>query len=210
MPSFLGEYEGGAKGREMKFIRSINSFHENTYQKKDLVIISDGCEITNALYLRHGNKWNNVHLLEISKKKMFSGEVREAGLRFCNSDYVCYLDSDDIIGNKHLEVIVQLMSHNNYDFCYFNDYIKKNRESSPNKNNLQTRITKLEYGKCGTSTIAHKPVFSNGYVPTWDNCNDYGHDFKFIMQLQNKTQNYGKINGCSYIVCHLKGTEIDY
>ena len=46
MASYLGNYPGCANNREAKFIRSVKSFLNQSYDNKELIIVSDGCEIT--------------------------------------------------------------------------------------------------------------------------------------------------------------------
>ncbi len=205
MPSFLGSYDGAASGREMKFIRAVNSFCENTYDNKLLIIVSDGCDITNELYDKYNNIWDNVILVKIPKQPLFSGNVRQAGLDASDSDYIAYLDTDDTIGKNHLSNVVEQLHVNDLDFCWFNDFVKTGHGAMKG-----TRIAKMEYGHCGTSTIAHRSKFSTGYKPTWSGCDSYGHDYDFIRNMKENTTKHKKINGCMYLVHHVKGTEINF
>jgi len=50
MPSYLGKYEGSRINADQKFIRAVESFQQQTLQNKELIIVSDGCEITNRIY----------------------------------------------------------------------------------------------------------------------------------------------------------------
>ena len=44
MPVYLGDYEGCASNREVKFVRAINSFLKNNFDA-ELIIVSDDCLI---------------------------------------------------------------------------------------------------------------------------------------------------------------------
>lgn len=206
MPSYLGDYDGCANSREMKFIRAVSSFCDNLYSNKKLLIVSDGCQTTINLFNKYHKNWENVSLIEIDKQTLFSGNVRQKALELVDTEYVAYLDTDDTIGKNHLFNIVQKMDVNGLDFCWYNDWVKTGYGHESKK----MRITKLEYGHCGTSTIAHTSKFKNGFLPSWFGCDGYGHDFKFITQMNNNTKKSEKINGCMYLVHHLKGTQINY
>jgi glycosyltransferase involved in cell wall biosynthesis len=46
MASFLGDYPNAASNRDKKLIRAVNSFINQSYENKELVIVSDGCTKT--------------------------------------------------------------------------------------------------------------------------------------------------------------------
>ena len=53
MQSYLKDYPGARSNPEEKFIRAVNSVINQSSPNWELVIISDGCEITKALYEEH-------------------------------------------------------------------------------------------------------------------------------------------------------------
>ena len=198
MASYLGYYDGCASDRDIKFERAVNSFLSQDYQNKELVIVSDGCDITNDLYHRKYSKYENIVLVKLNKQELFSGNVRQAGLNNSTGQIVCYLDTDDLFGVNHLSSIVSSFGNSILlDWCYFDDYIKYfNLEHLP----LEKREVKLEYGCIGTSNIAHLKYLDI----TWVGCDGYGHDFKFIKYLIDNKPKYKKINNSNYVVCHIK------
>lgn len=107
MPSYLGEYPGAAKNRDKKFVRAVNSFINQTYQDKELIIVADGCTLTYELYMQHFSSHDNIKITMIPKQPPYSGEMRNEGLRMATGDLITYLDSDDVAGPKHIETIVR-------------------------------------------------------------------------------------------------------
>ena len=127
MPSFLGEYEGCATDRENKFVRAVNSFLKNSIVKKELIIVGDNCKTTRTLVYKHFiDEWDKGLIVfhEFSKKqKLFSGKLRSKGIELSSNEYICYLDTDDILGEHHLTSIYKQVKNQNLDWAYFNDYL---------------------------------------------------------------------------------------
>lgn len=197
MPVFLGEYANAASDRESKFMAAINSFLRQIHLNKELIIISDGCDMAEKIYNGLGNK-ENIIFKKIKKQPLFSGKVRNEGVKIATGDIICYLDADDFFGfNNHLSVIANaFISDKILNWVYYNDYLY------PPNNDFKQRLVLLEKGSVGTSAIAHKRVCK----VSWKNCNGYNHDWLFIEQLIKKyPTNYTKIYGCGYFVCHVPG-----
>ncbi len=204
MPVFLGPYFNGATSRNLKFIRSVFSFLDNDYHNKELIICSDGCDESEDIYKRHKENWPNVFLYKIEKQPQFSGTVRQYAIERSTGDKIAYLDSDDELGSKHLSAVMQGFNHTNYEFLYWDDSIRTD------KNILKKRKTELKFSKIGTSCIAHKRVFRKaGFEPSWKDCDGYGHDWFFIKKSIEHTQRHGKIQRCDYQVRHAPHLGID-
>lgn len=196
MPSFLGEYEGCAEDRDEKFIRAVNSFLGNDYKNSELIIVGDCCKKTESIlkevYAKELITEKIIFYNFPTKQKLFSGILRSRGLEYARGDIICYLDSDDMIGETHISSIAEQMDAEGLDWCFYNDFINTPK-------GLVTKEVTLAHGSIGTSSIAHL----NNKLLTWDNCNGYGHDYLFVQNLENWSTNYEKIFGCSYIICHI-------
>lgn len=203
MPSFLYDYENAASAREFKFIRAVSSFLENDYKNKELVICSDGCDITTEIYERRKNEWPQVKLVCLTKQPLFSGTVRQHAIDNSSGEFIAYLDTDDEIGISHLRNIVTRMKETNYDWCYFKDV------AMLNDGRQFRREVEITHGKIGTTFIAHKKIFANGYAPTWAGTNGYGEDWQFIQRMKTQSNNCGKINGCEYLNRHIPYLQTD-
>lgn len=200
MASFLGEYANCANNREEKFIRAVKSFLANVHNDKELIIVSDGCQITNRLYEENFTKYDNIKLVKTTKKRTFSGAIRQIGINEAKGELICYLDTDDYLTPTHLNSIVNGFTNTNFDWVYYNDYIKTSINSS------EVRIVNIKEGVIGTSSIAHKKHIN----AEWLGCHGYGHDWKFIEQLKSNHKKYNKIFGCGYVVCHVYGKALDF
>lgn len=193
LPSFLGEYSNAANDRESKLIRAIDSFLQQTYSNKELIIISDGCDATERIWFANYMWRKNIIYVALLKQPLFSGSVRQAGIDRASGDIITYLDSDDSFLSDHLENIVNNFGKN--DWVYFN-----HTWAWPDK--IYEEIsTSLKHGCIGTSSIAHKKNITN-----WTGCNGYGHDWQFICRLAAASKNHKKINiPAGYLVRHIPG-----
>jgi glycosyltransferase involved in cell wall biosynthesis len=199
MASFLGEYSGAAKNRDKKFLRAVKSFKNQTYENKELIIVSDGCEKTVELYEKFFKDDENIRLIKLIKQPIYSGEMRNVALREVGGDIISYLDSDDVIGKVHLETIMNQFDTTKYDWIYYNDYMVMSSDFK----RLQTRIVETRYGSIGTSAVTHKNPknMKNGTQLVWGT--GYGHDFNFVLKLAALGWRFTKIKkNPQYLVCH--------
>lgn len=196
MPSYLGDYEGCADNRDDKFIRAVNSFLGNDYKNSELVIIGDCCAKTESLlkevYAQELLTEKIIFYNLPKKQELFSGMLRTRGIEKANGEIICYLDTDDMIGETHISSIAEQMDAEHLDWCFYNDFINTEKGLVPKE------VT-LAHGSIGTSSIAHL----NDRHVTWDNCNGYGHDYLFVQKLEKWSTNYEKIFGCTYVICHI-------
>lgn len=204
MPSFLGDYDYAATERGEKFNRAVQSFLNQNYTNKELIIVSDGCyeTIERAAHFIADNPHTDIKLIKLDKQELFSGNVRNTGLFHSQGDVICYLDSDDMLGSNHLSTIAYYFEINpSLDWLYYDDYVV-HRFHPIDKEILVEgkRENTLEHGTIGTSSIAHKNLKSI----SWDGCDGYGHDWTFIKKNLIDTElKHTKIHGASYYVCHI-------
>lgn len=104
-------------------IRALQSLENQTYKNFTTLIVLDGCwdKTENEIL----NKISNLKL-EIHKKPTKSGlhEAKNFGLSHVNSQYVAFLDGDDLYVNTKLEQQISFISKNpNVDFLSTQSYI---------------------------------------------------------------------------------------
>lgn len=130
MQSFLGDYPGSRSDSNKKFIRAVNSFLDINDPRTQLVIASDGCQITHDLYYKHFKKYENISYVYVDKStpKMYenSGDAnnltyyrgipREAGRAIAEGYLIAYMDSDDFLLPNASQIIKS----------YWNGIVKSN------------------------------------------------------------------------------------
>lgn len=198
MASYLLPYLGSATNRDKKFIRAVNSFKKQAYQNKELVIVSDGCPLTVDLYNQYYSNEPNIKLLQIPKQPLYSGEMRNVALSLVDGDIISYLDTDDVLGPKHLQIIVDGFDLDKWDFVYYNDYMA----TEPTFKKLFLRIVEPRWASIGTSSISHKNL--NVLKKIWRN--GYGHDFLAVFKMASLGLKFKKLEKTpEYIVSHYNG-----
>jgi len=192
MQSYLGEYKYSTKNKEQKILRAIESLKNQTYKDWELIVVSDGCIRTTKIVKNVLSE--QIKLVEIEKQKMFSGQPRNIGIGIANGDIICYLDTDDVLGENHLQIINDNFINN--DWIYFNDlvYNKKLCIFAEREINLDSNTK----NRIGTSNIAHKKNINS----KWGN--GYGNDdFNFITTMKKNHNKFSKIQTPEYFVCHI-------
>lgn len=202
--SHLGPYQGAAKDREYKFFRAINSVIAQRLPDWECIIVADGCTRTKELYQEHFVQEERIKFIEIPKEKLWSAKVRNTGLDAAEGEWCIYLDTDDMLGDKHLEKIIRGMDRLDepVSWVYFNHYLA-DKSYPPDDDIPMTVITFQEQlaaidqkGKCGTCNIAHR----NQNDFRW-NDNSYLHDWYFIKLLKVSSL-FTRIATPEYYVCH--------
>lgn len=193
LPSYLGHYQGAATNREEKLVRAVKSFQKQVMWQKELIIVADGCQETQDIYLNLYEDEADIKLISIEKQAVFSGNPRHEGITAATGDIITYLDSDDKFSSAtHLSAIEKTISEKHYDWVYFDNEIGLGASKAH-------KTTEISCGNIGTSCIAHKPMKD----ARWNRCHGNGHDWQFIQLLLHENKNYGKAFQTGYAVCHI-------
>jgi len=126
MQSFLEEYPGARSDPEKKFVRAVYSVIGQTNSNWELVIISDGCSITERLYNEHFKEYNNILFKKLDKptfsgmdpeqqknertRYIIPGSPRGRGVEMSSGDWICYLDADDIFTKDAISKITKYIT----------------------------------------------------------------------------------------------------
>lgn len=196
MPSYMGDYPNCATDKPGKFKRAVESVISQTYKNWMLIIIADGCDETVTEYRKYFSAVPNIACKRIPKQPMYSGRMRQAGVDIVKSetDLICYLDSDDMFGETHLEEIASRFDWD-CDFCFYNDL-----HYNVNSHIFSERQVSMQNGCIGTSSLIHK---SNLEQAIWeDKVTGSGEDWRFLEKMIRAGYKHRKIETCKYMVCH--------
>ena len=228
MPSYLGEYPGSRKDPDKKFIRSVKSFKEQSLKEKELIIISDGCEITNQIYHDNWKEDPTIRLIISEKMQVtWPGELREMGRSIAKYDWITYLDSDDMYLDLHLSKISTKLSNIDSEITVlFN--IQKLIPLPENPNELMLAYCKMKsiedyltFREQLTEIHGHKMAMAinkthsgtwqlvhHKQIPhRWMNSDEMGEDAFFIERIK-RTEKWEDFKG-AYIIGHTTFNRMD-
>ncbi len=166
MASYLREYPGSAKNREVKFRRAVDSVIFQSHNDWELVIVADGCQRTIEIAKEYSDPRIQCH--HVPKQKQWSATVRNMGIYHATGDLIVYLDTDDYLGPEHLAT---LAPPNDMTWGYFDIFGWKGKW-------VEYVCSVKEKYKCGTGNLIHRRGL---YWP--DHIDDYDHDWRFIQML---------------------------
>lgn len=162
-----------------KFIlKTINSIIKQTYNNWRIIIIDDASKDQTLALL------NNFYKDLIAKKKIiiFKNPInrgqsycRNVGLKYSKSEFVAFIDSDDLWMREKLKKQIKFMKSNSYVFTYTDYKVLKN-----NKNKIVYAPANYNYSKfiyntsIATSTmIIQREVINNFFPSKIRLCEDY-------------------------------------
>jgi len=120
MQAYLGDYPGSRSNPKFKFLRAVQSFIDQTHEDSELIIVSDGCQITHKLYFEHYKSNDRVKYvfvdkdtpkmydLDLKNKKYYRGFPRQIGLEMATGGVIAYIDSDDFIVKEAAEFLNEM------------------------------------------------------------------------------------------------------
>lgn len=206
--SYLSDYPGAATDRVRKFEIAITSAL-NQYPTPEIIVVSDGCEITNQIIENHPvfSKKPNIKLVKIPKQELHSGKIRQAGMDIATGEYQIFLDTDDFYGPLHLSIVDYLLTqHGNPDFGYF-DTIKFTPINVQKKLETQYKQfifeTALEKGRIGNGNLVFKRslgvkyegIECSTFIPGIGEVKNHGHDFIFTQRILEKAKTVKLLKG---------------
>jgi teichuronic acid biosynthesis glycosyltransferase TuaG len=162
-----------------KFIlETLKSIINQEYKNWRLIIVDDNSnDGTSQLIISFINNYINKNKFLFKKNKKNYGQAfsRNLGLKYCNSEYIAFIDSDDFWEKNKLKKQIKFMSDHDYSFTY-TDYksIKKDKAKI-----IETPIF-FDYKKfvnntsIATSTVILKrKILKNIFFPKLRICEDY-------------------------------------
>ena len=165
---------------------TIKSVLKQTYKNWTLIVIDDGSnELTKNILLKYKNH-SKIKIFFLKKNKG-AAYCRNLAIKKSKSDYLAFIDSDDLWGENKLKLQMSFMQKNNYFFTYTNyKTFKINRAVKkkilvPNKFNFNSFVKNTSIA---TSTmivkrsLAHRVKFSNTKI-----CEDYYYKCQLLKKI---------------------------
>jgi glycosyltransferase involved in cell wall biosynthesis len=189
---------------------SLNSILTQEFDKThyEVILVNDGStdksrEIVLKILSKSSIKYK---LIETINKGLPS--ARNLGIKASNGDYLCWIDSDDIISSNHLTNLYSLAINNHSDVCFCdfevvrpknrigNVHTTKNNNLFSNKELLNLMSLRKIKVHCSTLLIKKDFLLSNDLL--FNPLFLYGEDVEFLVRLFSKSKSIGYINSKTY------------
>ena len=162
---------------ELYLEETIKSIINQTYKNWKLTIIDGNSNDETKKILKNYMKHPNINIIQLKRNKR-AGFCRNLAIRNSKSDYVAFIDSDDIWDKEKLSKQIKFMINNNFHFTYTNYYtFKSNKKNILNEVKPAKNFTFEKYIKdtsIGTSTmIIKKSLIGNTKFSKTKICEDY-------------------------------------
>lgn len=101
---------------------AIESILDQTYKNLEIVIVNDGSKDNSKNRIqKYLKKYNNIKYIEHENKGL--AESRNVGLRNSSGEFIMFIDSDDFIDNKMVELMYQNIKKNKSNVCISGYYL---------------------------------------------------------------------------------------
>jgi len=174
------------------FEETINSIFNQTFKKWNLIIIDDNSNLKNQEMLKKYSNDSRVKIIWIKKNKG-PGFCRNIGLRYAKSNYIAFIDSDDIWYKDKLINQINYMIEKNFEFTYTNYLTFKTSQSFSIQNNNKKIIAPpksfsfkefIKNTSIATSTmIIKKKLIGNTKFTKTKICEDYYFKCKILKKI---------------------------
>lgn len=222
MMVYLGDYPGAAKNREYKFKRSVESFLENDFKNKELIIIGDGCRKSYDIYHDYFSNYQNIKFILAPKQPAgYPGFLRQIGIYFSTGETISYLDSDDYIApdfisnlkdNFYQNPEAEMLYYDSLTVDLLREFVSLKEVTDNNiidelKSFRWTALpTSLNSRGIGTTNIAHKRMDHLKWE-NWDGITGLSEDWKYIKQWLDLGLNIKKVSINKYYLCHFRSPD---
>ena len=155
---------------------AVNSVLNQTFKNIEIIIIYDDENLSDYYYLI--DEYKNIKSIKIFKniKNIGAGLSRNIGIKKSNGEIIAFLDSDDIWQPNKLEVQLNFMIKNRYEFT-FSNYEKKLLNGSTLKSIAQKEFDYNDLLKScdiGLSTVMlNKKIIKENLFPNLVTKEDY-------------------------------------
>jgi len=173
-------------------LNTINSIIKQSYKFWNLIIIDDFSnddtyEILKDFKKKYFNTNSKIFLYRTSRNKGQSF-ARNLGLKKSRSEFVAFIDSDDLWERDKLKYQLQFMLRNKYNFTY-TDYktVKNSKKKIIKVSNNYDYKSFIKDTSIATSTmIIKKKIINNIFFPSLRLCED----FYFKCRILKKVKAY--------------------
>ncbi|OUQ07667.1 hypothetical protein B5E92_06690 [Erysipelatoclostridium sp. An15] len=124
----------------------IESLINQTYKEIEIILIDDGStDFSGKICDDYSKKDQRIKVIHKNNEGL--SQTRNMGIEIAIGNYICFVDSDDIVSPRYCEILYNLLNDTNYDFSVCNTYrfIDGEKIELLNNKNLTTVISNRDY-----------------------------------------------------------------
>ena len=164
--------------------KTLQSIINQNYKKWKLIIIDDNSNLKTKSKIKKYERLKNIKIFWLKKNKG-AAYCRNFAIKKTNSNFIAFIDSDDVWEKNKLKKQISFMKKNNYSFTYTNYKtigLKKRNVITPEKISYKDFIKNTSIA---TSTMIVERKISRGVQFTNSKiCEDYFFKCKILKRIK--------------------------
>lgn len=96
--------------------RCVNSILNQSYSNLDIILVNDGSNDSSGKICETFSKLDK-RVRVLHKKNGGLSDARNLGLEYCKGSYVCFIDSDDYLNPKYVEILLNICHYQGCDIA---------------------------------------------------------------------------------------------
>lgn len=136
--------------------KCMDSIVNQTYRNLDIILVDDGStDNSGNICEEYAKKDNRIKV--IHKKNGGNGDARNVGLENVSGDWIVWVDSDDVINTRHIEILLSVALENDADIVVGDYHTIEDREN-PKDETIDSDIVKK------AEIITEKHLYDDSFV----------------------------------------------
>ena len=140
--------------------RCLKSLVDQSYSNIEIILVDDGspdkCYQICEKWAQRDNRIKVIH-----KANGGLSDARNKGLELAKGEYVCFVDSDDYVAKKYIEILYNLMRNNHTDMSAVSLKEVFSMEQEIDENEAYEKITTVFEGKEAIKQLFFNDTFAN-------------------------------------------------
>lgn len=191
---------------------TLESIVNQKYKDFELILVDDSGNDSSMNVAKNFLKNKTIDVKYIKQPNGGLSSARNLGLKSCNGDYVCFVDSDDIIADTYLLEMIEHIEDKRLDavFCNFEVCKEPNRIGTDKSNGIKSILTSDEVLKkfvrrdikIHNCTILISKHFLENVNLKFNQNVKFGEDALFMTELLSKIERIGYVKSHNYKYLH--------
>lgn len=124
--------------------KCLESLYNQTYEKLEIILVNDGspdnCKNICNKYLKKDRRAKII-----DKENGGLSDARNSGISVANGEYICFVDSDDYVDKKYVQILLEKAIETNSDICACNfKYFDESNNIWDNNNKEECKYSRCD------------------------------------------------------------------